>query len=143
MSYWKKICANAFCYADDIVILSPNCNGLKTLIEICERYADVHKIKFNPDKCTLLIFADPNFDTKDVTISISGRIIKHVKTEKHLGHYFQNKENMIDFNNVIRDIKVRTNVIINQFRPISWQGKFKVFLSQCSSFYGCHLCESG
>ena len=46
---------------------------------------------------------------------------------------------MIDLSNVIRDIKVRTNVIINQFRPIFWQAKVKLFLSQCSSLYGCHL----
>ena len=96
-------------------------------------------IKFNPDKCTLLIFSDPNFCVNDINISVSGSKIKNVKNEKHLGHIFQNAENMIDFSSVIRDIKVRTNVIINQFKPISWQAKVKIFLSQCSALYGCHL----
>ncbi len=62
-----------------------------------------------------------------------------MKNEKHLGHVFQNAESMIDFSNVTRDIKVRTNVIINQFKPVSWLAKVKLFLSQCSSLYGCHL----
>ena len=65
--------------------------------------------------------------------------MKNAKNEKHLGHTFQNSENVIDFSSVTRDIKVRTNVIINQFRPVSWEAKVKLFLSQCSSLYGCHL----
>ena len=130
---------NAFGYADDIVILSPTCKALRVLIEICEKYANEHLIKFNPDKCTLLIFSDPNFCIKNINITISGSKIKIVENEKHLGHIFQNLENKINFNNVIRDIKVRTNVIINQFKPISWIAKVKVFLSQCSALYGCHL----
>ena len=36
-------------------------------------------------------------------------------------------------------IKIRCNIITSQFKPISWQGKAKLFMSQCSSFYGCHL----
>ena len=96
-------------------------------------------IKFNPEKCTLLIFSDSNFCVNDINIELSGCRLKIVKKEKHLGHVFQNSENMIDFSNVIHDIKVRTNVIVNQFRPVSWQGKVKLFLSQCSALYGCHL----
>ena len=112
--------ANVFGYADDIVILSPSYTALKSLIDICEKYAKEHMIKFNPDKCTLLIFSDPNFNTNDISISISGSKIKNVKKEKHLGHVFQNAENIIDFSSVTRDIKIRTNIIINQFKPVSW-----------------------
>ena len=39
----------------------------------------------------------------------------------------------------MKDINVRTNVIINKFRPISWQAKVALFISQCSSLYGCPL----
>ena len=134
-----QMSANAFGYADDIVILSPTCNALRFLIDICEKYANEHMIKFNPEKCTLLIFSDSNFCVNDINIELSGCRLKIVKKEKHLGHVFQNSENMIDFSNVIHDIKVRTNVIVNQFRPVSWQGKVKLFLSQCSALYGCHL----
>ena len=62
--YIGKVCANAFGYADDIVILSPTCKALTALIDICEKYANEHKILFNPDKCTLLIFADTDFFRK-------------------------------------------------------------------------------
>ena len=82
--------ANAFGYADDIVILSPTCKALKSLILICELYAKEYKIKFNPDKCTLLIYADSDFYDNNVNIIIAGCKIKNVKMEKHLGHTFQN-----------------------------------------------------
>ena len=131
--------ANAFGYADDIVILSPTCKALKFLIAICEEYASEHKIQFNPDKCTLLIFSDSDFYHNNVNIVISGCKIKNVKQEKHLGHTFQNSRNIINFDAVIKDIKVRSNIIVNQFRPISWQSKATLFMSQCSSLYGCHL----
>ena len=87
MSHWSNGC-NVYSYADDIVIFSPSCTALKSLIDICEKYAKEHMIKFNPDKCTLLIFSDPNFNTNDICISISGSRIKNVKKEKHLGHIF-------------------------------------------------------
>ena len=131
--------ANAFGYADDIVILSPTCRALKFLIKICEDYAREHKIQFNPDKCTLLIFSESDFYHNNVNIIISGCKIKNVKQEKHLGHTFQNSRNIIDFDAVIKDIKVRSNIIVNQFRPVSWQAKATLFMSQCSSLYGCHL----
>ena len=103
---------------------------------------NIHYIKFNPDKCSLLIFCDPSesdFYYENVRISVAGRTIRNVKNEKHLGHVFQNSENMIDFSDVIKDIKVRSNVISNEFKSISWQGRATLFKSQCSSFYGCHL----
>merc|ERR1712236_152837 len=59
--YIGNVCANAFGYADDIEILSPPCKALTALIDICEKYANEHKILFIPDKCTILIFADTDF----------------------------------------------------------------------------------
>ena len=38
--------------------------------------------------------------------------------ETHLGHSFQNIGNTVDFSDVIRDIRVRGNVITNKFKPV-------------------------
>ena len=70
---------------------------------------------------------------------ISGCIVKNVKTEKHLGHTFQNSKNIINFDAVTKDIRIRSNIIVNDFRPISWHAKATLFTSQCASLYGCHL----
>ena len=92
-----------------------------------------------PEGQLFLIYADSDFYDNNVNIIIAGCKIKNVKMEKHLGHTFQNSQNIINFDAIIKDIKVRSNIIVNQFRPISWQAKSTLFMSQCSSLYGCHL----
>ena len=112
---------------------------LKIFITICEQFSYDYKLQFNPDKCTLLIFSDSDFYFKNVCIRLCGRILKHVKPETHLGHTFENSYDIINIESIIRDIKVRTNTIVNTFKPLSWESKVLLFISQCSSLYGCPL----
>ena len=137
------MCANAFAYADDIVLLSPSCTALQNLIQICEIYATEFEIKFNPDKCTLLIFSKSNDIENLINVMLCGCRINNVFSEKHLGHTFsttyEQTFNLINLEGIIRDMKVRTNTIIAQFKPISWKSKVTLFNSQCLSLYGCQL----
>merc|ERR1712055_374010 len=48
--------------------------------------------------------------------------MKVVDSEKHLGHSFQTKDYMNNIENIIKYIRIRSNVI-NNVRPISWQAK--------------------
>ena len=141
--YIGNISANAFAYADDIVLLSPSCTALRNLIDICEIYAEEYEIKFNPDKCTLLIFSRIKNIADDVNITLCGSKIKTIINEKHLGHVFDSafshSLNLININNVIRDMQVRTNVINSHFKPVSWKSKTVLFNSQCLSLYSCQL----
>ena len=137
--YIGHLAANAFGYADDIVLLTPSCEALKNLIKICENFAEEYKLNFNPKKCKILVYSTIKLDTGNIDIKIAGHKIEIVKSEKHLGHTFQTAHNIINLENVIKDIRIRTNVIVNKFRPVSWQAKVTLFQSQCSSLYGCHL----
>ena len=140
--YMGNICANAFAYADDVIILAPTCTALNNIIAICENYAKEYKVIFNPDKCTLLIFTSKEFYDfyfNNVNIFICGTKVRNVKSEKHLGHVFNYSDNLIDIQTIIKDLKIRTNVILNQFRCLSWQARVTLFISQCSSLYGCPL----
>ena len=137
--HFGNLNANAFAYADDIIILAPTCSSLNALIAICEKYSEEFYVNFNPDKCTLLIFADSDFYFDNIKIKLCGQSVKNVKSEKHLGHFFQAKQNIINIDSVIKDLKVRTNVIVNQFGNISWKAKVKLFLSHCSALYGSQL----
>lgn len=47
-------------YADDIVILSTPVGALEVLIEICERYAVFHGLRFKYEKTQLLVFKARN-----------------------------------------------------------------------------------
>ena len=133
--YMGGICSNAFAYADDIIIFSPTCHALKRLIVICENYGVEYDLTFNPAKCVLLIFGHSKNNIKDVKLTMFGRNIETVQSEKHLGHLLSSNGNLINIEPVIRDMKIRTNVLINNFRSTSSASKVKPFNSQCMALY--------
>ena len=71
--YIGHLCANAFGYADDVVLLSPTCTALRAMISICEKMSYEYKLQFNPDKCTLLIFSNLDYYYENVSITLCGR----------------------------------------------------------------------
>ncbi len=75
----------------------------------------------------------------NVCIKMYGRTILNVKTEKHLGHLISSSGGLVNLEPVIKDMKVRTNVITHQFYSVSGQSKVLLFNSQCMSLYGCQL----
>ena len=77
--------------------------------------------------------------TNDVKLTMNGREIAKVNGEKHMGHMFSSQGDFINIDSIIRDMKIRTNTIINQFHPVSRQSNIKLFNSQCLSLYGCPL----
>ena len=52
------------------------------MISICENFAYEYKLKFNPEKCTLLIFADSEYYYENTSILLCGQKVKNLKTEK-------------------------------------------------------------
>ena len=74
-----------------------------------------------------------------VCIKMYGRTIQNVKSEKHLGHLISSRGSLVNLEPVIRDMKVKTNVITHQFYNTSWQSKVLFFNSHCMSLYGCQL----
>ena len=110
------VCTNSFAYADDIALLSPSMNAMSKLIEICERYSKDFSISFNPSKCSLLVFSD-DIDHRigDPKVYMFGKQISIANDYKHLGHIISNERNMVDFNNIISDMKVKTNIVTSDF----------------------------
>ncbi len=62
-----------------------------------------------------------------------------LKVGKILGHTVSSHGSLVNLEPVIKDVKVRTNVINNQICSASWQSKVMLFNSQCMSLYGCQL----
>ena len=48
--------AGVFGYADDIALIAPSLYCLEQMIDICEKFAKLHTIDFNPNKSKLLCF---------------------------------------------------------------------------------------
>lgn len=57
----------------------------------------------------------------NVCIKMYGRTIQNVKSEKQLGHLILSRGSLINLEPVIRDMKVKTNVITHQFYSTSWK----------------------
>ena len=46
----------AFCYADDLTILSPSIGGLQTMLNVCDEFANEYFVKFNAKKTVCMRF---------------------------------------------------------------------------------------
>ena len=67
------------------------------------------------------------------------KIIPVKLCEKHLGHMLSTKGPIVNFDDIIRSIKVRTNIVTHNFYSISHKSKSTLFNSQCLSLYGCPI----
>ena len=52
----SELCG-AFGYADDIILLSPSVNGLKTMLNCCSEFASKYDVIFNPSKSKSIILS--------------------------------------------------------------------------------------
>ena len=77
----------ALCYADDLTLLAPTADAMRTLLSLCEDYANEHSITFNADKSKCIIFK-PRSGTIHVrpSFSIGGKLIDHTSSWPHLGN---------------------------------------------------------
>ena len=66
--YWDSLFAGAFCYADDIVLLTPCASALRTMLNICSSYAVSHGLEFNANKTQLICFHMPSIRQYTATI---------------------------------------------------------------------------
>ena len=127
---------NIFAFADDVALVSQTVMGLKKLINICENYGAKFSVKFNPDKSQIMSFPKSNLNFK---VELNGCEIKNFNEVKHLGFMLNNTRYSYNINNVINDIKIRTNCIITNFRCLDTWSRVSLFNTQCLSLYGCCL----
>ena len=122
-------------YADDVSLLAPTLYALRKMCEIALNYAREYDIKFNPLKCQLINYSDVD----DVTFHFNDVIVPSMRKGTHLGHIIGPNT----FKDVIQDASYtlawNTNSVYHNFSHCSYDVKFKLFTSYCTSFYGCPL----
>ena len=74
--------AGAFCYADDLALVSLSLSGLRQMIQICEQYDMEYSIVFNPVKSKLMCFNSSSPDKPYITLC--GKPLDVVDTGLHL-----------------------------------------------------------
>ena len=137
--YIGNTCCNAFAYADDVILLTPTCAALRVLIKVCEQYSRDVNLQFNTNKCVLLVFANYDIDVNIFKIEMFNEPVPKKLCDKHLGHILDTKGPIVKFDEIIRTMKVRTNVVTHNFHSISYKSKAKLFNSQCLALYGCPI----
>ena len=128
---------NIFVYADDVVILSPTVIALNKIIKLCEKYSREFNLLFNGEKSEVILFSKFIKSCKS-NFFICNKQIKVSDSYKHLGINI-NANKMIDMTDAIRDIKIKSNVIANEFKKQKYETLVKLFNAHCMSLYGCNL----
>jgi len=98
-------------YADDIVLLSPSCFGLRKLANICEDFGNQWDIKFNPLKSQLMTFGGNN--PSSMTLSMNGVPLPWVSKVKYLGVSFLCNTGKTDMSDTIRKFYSQFNNIMS------------------------------
>ena len=123
-------------YADDIVLLCPTKEGLRRLINICEKYAFKHDILFNGSKSKLLVFGS----TTDIvpSINVNGVKVPVCDQAMHLGNLISNNiVECVDYG--IGKFNSSFNYFMSSFGKCQSSVKNKLFVQYCSSFYGSQI----
>ena len=133
-----KTSAAILMYADDIALLAPSRGSMQQLLNICNQFGNEFKLSFNAQKSECIVFGGK---TTPIDLKLNGNCIPYVNNVKYLGHNLHNNSINSIFNlyPLISDMKTRTNVILSNFKFLSFDAKIKIFNANCSSFYGSVL----
>ena len=135
---------NILAYADDIVLLAPSHKALQHLLDIlCINIASLD-LTCNTNKTMCMIF-NPVNRSKIVTNSFPHFFIGNCKLQfctsfKYLGHIINNDlSDDLDIQREVRNLYIRTNMLIRRFSKCSLSVKRLLFKTFCLCFYDTAL----
>jgi len=107
--YIGRLFIGCLLYADDIVLLSPSCFGLRKLANICNDFGNQWDIKFNPLESQLMTLGGNN--PSGMTLSMNGVPLPWVSKVKYLGVSFLCNTGKSDMSDTIRKFYSQFNNI--------------------------------
>jgi hypothetical protein len=140
--------AAALAYADDVVLIAPTARAMRSMLTICEKFANEFKVTFNAKKTKCITFQFNKTTTnrslsKEIpppVFSIDGNNIESVTSWPHLGHLLHAE--LLDDD----DIEARRKKFVGQYNNFEYQFskvdvsvKNALFKTYCSSHYGAEL----
>ena len=96
----SNIFVGCFIYADDIFLLSGSRNGLQSMVNICEKWATDHNMRFNTNKdvtkakTKCIVFATKSRKDFLVPVILNGDSLPWVDNVKHLGNFLERNNSM-------------------------------------------------
>jgi hypothetical protein len=91
--------ANISClaYADDILLMSYSLNHMKNMLNVCDEYSKIWKIKFNPNKSTLLLSGKPIYNCNQINCYLNNQQLGIVNEFEYLGLMINQKNKFEKF----------------------------------------------
>lgn len=135
---------NILAYADDIVLMAPSWCALQELLFILENCCSVLDVSCNAKKTVCMNFC-PRDNSKIVTdnfpsFTLCGQTLEFVPEFRYLGHIINDRlSDDNDINREIRNMYVRTNMLIRRFGRCSRIVKTRLFRTYCACLYGSAL----
>ncbi|XP_022829302.1 uncharacterized protein LOC111358412 [Spodoptera litura] len=123
-----------------MVLLAPLISALRTLLSVCERYAEAQGLRYNARKSECLLFR-AGTKTYDIPpVALAGTALEWVTSFKYLGHWVTDTQtDSKDMERERRALSVRSNMLIRRFAKCSHDVKATLFRAYCQSFYTCSL----
>jgi hypothetical protein len=136
----------ALAYADDLVLLAPSANAMRSMLHVCDVYATQYNVLFNAKKskciCCHPIGISKRFSRSFCYPSffIGSQLIEYVEKWPHLGHIISNDcDDSEDLSAKKSSFIGQMNKIICTFPNVNYFTKTKLVKSYCTSFYGAEL----
>ena len=138
--YWDGLFVGALCYADDLILLAPYPSALRTMLSLCESFANSYGLKFNAGKTQLIRFGLSPSDKCTTAIYFCGELLAFLNSVCHLGHILS--YNLSDNDDIVfksRDLLKKANLLFCNFKFCNPHTLTFLFRSYCLSLYGCSL----
>ena len=134
---------NTLVYADDVVLIAPSVGAMKILLEKCEAFSRSHHVNFNSNKSSLLFFNKSRRcnNCPDLNIKFCGINIPVKNEINYLGTVLKNDSELHNTDKCINDLKIRSNVIINEFSHLDTAARAKLFKTQAMNFFSLELLD--
>ena len=135
---------NHLMYADDIVLISPSSAGLKSLLNICEKFGEQNDILFNASKSAIMVFKSKTMPSFNIPhFNLNENNIEIVDNFKYLGHILCNDlSDKLDIERQRRKLYAQGNSLIRKFHMCTLETKLLLFNTYCSSMYTVQLWTS-
>ena len=131
----------AFCYADDLTLLSPTIRGLQKMLNVCDAFANEYSVKFNARKTVCMCFSRKP-TCRDINVLLSGEKLHWSNHVKHLGNTLShNLSDEIDVQVKRGHFYGLVNTVCAKFKCVLGDLDLatKLFMSYFCSFYGSQL----
>ena len=132
-------------YSDDNFLLAPSLHALQEMLQICEKYATDHDLKFstdqNPQKCKTKCIAFMKKKRDLPGLRLCGNSLPWVESGKHLGVNLNNKNDGLRFDMKIKRAQyiTKNNQLSQEFNFCHPRAQFHLNQVYNSSFPGSPL----